>query len=310
MKRILIIKHGALGDMVFSLPAFESIRDHFSEAEITLLTSSPYKKYGQLCPYFDHVIVDDRKRPWTHLHYCWTVLQTIRKGNFDLIIDLQRSKRTHQYMRLSKLWSKCPKWSSTHKGADFHLNIPNLYVDHILSINRRQLDLLGIHKTHPPSLDWMTAKIDHLNLRQPYFILIPGTSPGQEHKKWPAKNYGAIAKHIYSLGIMPVVLGTVHETKDFETIQSICPQAQSLLGKTSIFDIPQIARNAVGAVGNDTGPMHFCYFSRCPSLYLFSYSSSTELCGPTEAHGAVLKEKDLTDLSVARVEKALKFKKN
>ncbi|UNM05949.1 MAG: hypothetical protein H6925_05555 [Holosporaceae bacterium] len=79
MQKILIIKHGALGDMVFGLPAFEAIRRHYSKAHITLLTSSPYKEYGTLCPFFDAVMIDDRKRPWAHPRYCWDVLQTIKK---------------------------------------------------------------------------------------------------------------------------------------------------------------------------------------------------------------------------------------
>lgn len=310
MKKILIIKHGALGDMVFSLPAFQAIRQHFPDAQITLLTSTPYEKYGHLCPFFDHVMIDDRKRPWTHPKYCWGILQQIKRERFDLIIDLQRSKRTRQYMRISKLWPHKPAWSSTHKGADYHLDIPNLYIDHILNINQRQIALLGIQKNPAPSLGWMRGDIKHLSLPKKYFIIVPGTSPGQDHKKWPAERYGAIAQHISEKGYTPIVLGTRHEEKDFQEIQKACPQAKSLIGKTSVFDIPEIARGAMGALGNDTGPMHFCYFSGCPSLYLFSYSSTPELCGPREKHGAVLKENNLKDLDIKRVQNALTFRKD
>lgn len=308
MQKILIIKHGALGDMVFGLPAFEAIRRHYSKAHITLLTSSPYKEYGTLCPFFDAVMIDDRKRPWAHPRYCWDVLQTIKKAEFDLIIDLQRSKRTRQYLHLSKLWKSKPQWSSTHQGADYHLNIQNLYVDHILTINRQQIAMLGIQQTPPASLDWMRTDVSPLKLPKKYFILVPGTSPGQDHKKWPASHYGLIAQHVYEKGYTPIVLGTHHEEKDCQAIQQKCPQTISLIGKTSLFDIPEIARGAVGALGNDTGPMHFCYFSGCPSLYLFSYSSAPDLCGPTEKHGAVLKENNLNNLSVDTVKENLKFR--
>lgn len=234
MQKILIIKHGALGDMVFGLPAFEAIRKHYHKAHITLLTSSPYKEYGALCPFFDDVMIDDRKRPWAHPRYCWDVLQTIKKADFDLIIDLQRSKRTKQYLRLSKLWDPKPRWSSTHQSADYHLNIPNLYVDHILTINRQQIAMLGIQHIPPASLDWMRTDVSSLKLPKKYFILVPGTSPGQDHKKWPASHYGLIAQHVHEKGYTPVVLGTHHEEKDCQAIQQKCPQTISLIGKTSL----------------------------------------------------------------------------
>ena len=308
MKKILIIKHGALGDMVFSLPAFEAIRSFYKDAQITILTSEPYKEFASLCPFFDHVLIDNRKPPLKHPKYNWDILQTIKKGAFELIIDLQRSSRTKQYKTISKLWHPAPLWCSTHPGSDYHLDIPNLYVDHILRINARQIKTLGINKTYPAQLDWMEQQTKGISLKKPYFLMVPGTSIGQEHKKWPASHYGMIGRLLAKKGITPLILGTALENDTFKIIKDACPEAESLIGKTSIFDIPALARDAVGALGNDSGPMHFCYFSGCPSLYLFSHSSAPELCGPLEPHGAVLKEKNIGDISVELVSKCLKLR--
>ncbi len=69
-KKILIIKHGALGDMIFAMGAFKAIRDHHKKDVVILLTSSPFKKLAEECPYFDDVWIDDRQRPWQSPFVC------------------------------------------------------------------------------------------------------------------------------------------------------------------------------------------------------------------------------------------------
>ena len=42
MKKILVIKHGSLGDIIFALPSMISIRKKYPEALIYLLTEEKY----------------------------------------------------------------------------------------------------------------------------------------------------------------------------------------------------------------------------------------------------------------------------
>ena len=44
-EKILIIKHGALGDVIQGFDAFASIRAHFSDAHIAVLTSGLLHHY-------------------------------------------------------------------------------------------------------------------------------------------------------------------------------------------------------------------------------------------------------------------------
>ena len=45
LERILIIKLGALGDVVLACGPFEAIRKHHPGAKITLLTTKPYENF-------------------------------------------------------------------------------------------------------------------------------------------------------------------------------------------------------------------------------------------------------------------------
>ena len=41
-RRVLVVKLGALGNVVLSLGPFAAVRRHHADAHITLLTTSPY----------------------------------------------------------------------------------------------------------------------------------------------------------------------------------------------------------------------------------------------------------------------------
>jgi ADP-heptose:LPS heptosyltransferase len=163
----------------------------------------------------------------------------------------------------------------------------------------------GINKVPKPNIDWMRSDISHLNLPKKYFIFVPGCSPTQPHKRWKAENYGEIANQLIQKGIIPIVIGTKDESMIIQTIQKICPKVISLEGKTSLFDIAELGRHAVGALGHDTGPMHIVAVTNCPSLMLFSWSSIPKHYAPRGFCTTVLHENNLNAITVKEVIKSL-----
>ena len=59
-KNILIVKHGSLGDIAFSILAMDSIRKYFDDSKIDLLTDNKYKNFLKKSRYF-HSIIEDRR---------------------------------------------------------------------------------------------------------------------------------------------------------------------------------------------------------------------------------------------------------
>ena len=59
-ERILVIKHGALGDWVLATGCFAAIRRHHRSAHVTLLTTPAFADLGARCPWFDEVWTDER----------------------------------------------------------------------------------------------------------------------------------------------------------------------------------------------------------------------------------------------------------
>jgi ADP-heptose:LPS heptosyltransferase len=63
VQRILVIKHGALGDLVLATGPFKAIRANHFDAHIVLLTTAPFESFGRDCGYFNEVWLDTRPRP-------------------------------------------------------------------------------------------------------------------------------------------------------------------------------------------------------------------------------------------------------
>ena len=95
-QNILIIKHGAFGDLIQSDGIFRTIKHCFSNANLILLTSSSYKDLMLLSPYIDKVIVDDRFKFW-NLRKIFRLINEIDTLRFSHVFDLQNSQRTFLY---------------------------------------------------------------------------------------------------------------------------------------------------------------------------------------------------------------------
>ena len=101
-----------------------------------------------------------------------------------------------------------------------------------------------------------------------------------------------------------VLLGTDKEAEQLAAIRDASPQAVDLAGRTSPLDIIALARVALAAVGNDTGPMHLIAAAGCPSVVLFSAASDPALCAP-RGRVTVLRRDRLDEMPVDAVMAAL-----
>ena len=144
----------------------------------------------------------------------------------------------------------------------------------------------------------MNSDIKRFGLPQRFALLIPGSSRKMAIKRWPAPSYGEIARRLHEAGITPVLLGGTEDRDAIQTIKESCPNAEDLSGKTTLDDIPALARAAAVAVGNDTGPMHMAALTGCPTVAIFSEKSFPAKAAPRGDHVSLLIEENLVNLAV------------
>lgn len=296
-QNILVIKHGALGDIVIATAGFKAIREAFPEAHIVGMTGSAYATLLAQSPYFDEIWSD--RKPKIRQREAVKRLQTmLRSRPWDWVFDLQTSKRSTLYQwLLAKPWpqiSNVSRWSS-HGYTD-----KLRHTRHALDNLQRQLALAGL-QADMPDISWMTQDIGGLQPATAYALLVPGGAAHREDKRWPAEQYAALAQELVQQGVIPLLIGTEAESAAIQSIANRVPRAVNLCGKTSIAQLATLGRDALLAVGNDTGPMHVIAATGCPSTVLFSHASDPARSAPVGAKVKILREKNLAELSVDAV---------
>jgi len=292
--KILVIKLSALGDFVLALGAMEAIRRHHKDAHITLLTTRPFRDIAQRSGYFNDIVIDSRPKFYDVAGW-YFLFRTFSAGAFSRVYDLQMNQRTSLYARL---FLQKPEWSGALEAASLSLPPEELKPLHAFDRHKAVLARAGI-EVSLPDISWMKADVSFFSLKKPYALLIPGSAPRHPEKRWPVKNYTALALRLAQDGITPVLLGTAAEADITSQIARSCAEARDLAGQTSLYDIAVLARGAAVTVGNDTGPTHLCALAGCPTVALFcALKSSAARSGPRGKNVTTIESENLEDITL------------
>lgn len=297
--RILVIKHGALGDWVLATGPFAAIRRHHPAAHVTLLTAPAFAGWGKACGWFDDVWRDERPG-WTR-PLAWAKLRRrLAAGRFCRIYDLQTSDRSNFYHRLLPRRGR-PQWSGIAAGCSHPHRNPRRDSMHVLALRAEQLAVAGIAWVPPPCLDWLDGDVAALAPPGPFALLIAGGAAHRPDKRWPAQGYAALARALLGRGITPVLIGTAAEAAALAAVARLAPGAVDLCSRTGLGQVAALARRARVAVGNDTGPVHIAATVGCPTVALFGAASDPARSAPVGARVRVLRHVPLARLPSAAV---------
>ena len=308
-KRILVIKLGALGDVVLAFAAMKRIREAHPDADITVLTTPPFADLIAASPYADRVRDDGRPDGlWPTLR----MLLRLRRTRWSRVYDLQTSSRSSAYIHA--FWPRKVQWSGVAPGAALPHRNPRRDHMHTLERQADQLKDAGVWPdapvepgtAPPPDLSWMVDpdRASALGAQAPFALLVPGGSPHRLDKRWPGGRYGRLALELARMEVQPVLIGGAGEKRLAQEILDVAPQALDLTGRTGFRDIASLGAKAALAVGNDTGPLHLIAAAGAPTLALFSEASDPALTAPRGPRVEVLRRPSLDDLSVEEVQQA------
>lgn len=292
---ILVIRLGALGDLVQAFDAFHAIRRHHPRDEIVLLTAPEFARFARAMPWFDQVWEDGRGR--SALHYL-AVGWRLRRGGFTRVYDLQGKPRTRRYRLLSGLrrrWPLPPPGGPVQQNHDRYL----------AQLAAAGVETAGGAAYQAADMAWLDEDVRALQPDGRYLLLIPGCSPHLPHKRWPAGRYAELARRLLERRITPVLIGTDADAEAALQIRIGAPGTASLIGRTSLAQVAALARGALATVGNDTGPVFLAASVGCPTLMLMSQHTDPERSAPWGPRAAWLKRPDLAGLATDEVDTTL-----
>jgi lipopolysaccharide heptosyltransferase I len=263
LSRILIVRLGALGDLVHTLPVVPALRAAMPAVEIHWLVDARHAALTALVEGVDRWIVWEAPRLGGD-RGLRAVVSFMRAQRYEVALDLQGLMKSAALARCSGA-IRVIGFPSAHlreKAASwFYSEQPDIGdVSHVID---RQLGLLcAVGTSHAPRLFPLRVEstplvdsVTRLAEGHPFALLIPGA--GWPNKEWGPDRYGALASAMASRwGWAPIVTWGPKERALAEEVVRASNGSARLAPPTNVADLAALARAATIVVGGDTGPVH------------------------------------------------------
>lgn len=304
---ILIIKHGALGDLIQITSSLKSIRQKYPDSKITFLTDIKFKFFSDRIIFVDEIIYENRPS-FFRIDKWLTIILKIVKRRFNIVFDLQNSDRTSVYYFFIKLFNSKTVWSGNRRGGKFKYHPKNFESIPIKDRIKNQLVLMDIEIYDKPDISWMMKK-NIINLpNNDFVILLPGSSPEHKHKRWPAEKFAELANYLKEKKIDSIILGQSHsEGEELKKIKLLAPKIIDFSDQ-DLDCLATTASKAIGAIGNDTGPTFVAAAAGCPITWLLSNHTDPNITQLLGSKVNTLKKDNIIDITIDEVKNNLAFR--
>ncbi len=270
-RRILIVRLGALGDIVHAIPVAAALRRAWPKARIGWMVSAKHREILELIPAIDgRVVVNDRGHGVGGLSL-FEAIRGVRRAAYDVTIDLQGLVKSAAIARASGAplvvgfaarYLREPLarffYTATHdpgRGGIYARDETR----HVVEINLGILRALGLSPGAPEfpiaSVESAAAARVTDTTRGRYALL--NTGAAWPNKRWPPDRWAALARALHARhGMMSVVLWGPGERPLADSVVASAPGAALPSPETTIADVVALARGATVMVSGDTGPTH------------------------------------------------------
>ena len=173
---ILVIKHGAFGDVVLAGAAMEAIRNYHKNDYIICLTTKPFKIILKESPWFDMVVLDAKPK-WYNIKGWKSLKSFFGKYKFKKVYDLQTSYRSNLYFFIF-FYFKNIEWCGIAYGSSQRHNNPKRKLMHTIDRQKDQLKVAHIEYNHLPNWKWLANNYKNNSLipNNKFIILVTGAA--------------------------------------------------------------------------------------------------------------------------------------
>jgi len=296
MKKILIIKHGSLGDIIFSLQSMFSVKNKYIDSSIDILTEKKYVNFFLKSKIFDNIIIDDRKN---FIFQTIILLFSLSKNKYELIIDLQNSQRTSFYNLFFRIFSRS-KISSSRNFSHSRYKIPSQGSETVMEGLSNQLKLIDIKNIGDINYNWL--KIDIIEKsKKPIALFLPGVSKAGIYKQWQPNKFAQIANYYEKKGFKICVLGTKEDLDSCLPIIENCKDVINEIDKSPPEVIYSYALMSSIIFSNDTGPGHIAALAKKNIVWLANDNDISKANLPKGKHIYKILDNSVKNISADRV---------
>jgi ADP-heptose:LPS heptosyltransferase len=278
VSRIVILRGGGLGDLIFAIPAMAALKVAYPGSTITLLGTPIHKALLEAVKSpVDEVVVlpfAEGVRPGQEeAAELDRFFADMRGRTFDLAVQLHGGGR-YSNPFLLRLGARHTVGTRTADAASLERTVPYLYYQHE---PLRALEVAGFAGAFPVDLEARLAPAGggaaHEALDgaagQPLVVIHPGAT--DPRRRWPADKFAELAAACAADGSRVVIIGDSSEQDLAEAIAARAGSAavDSAAGALDMAGLVALLAEAGVVVANDSGPRHLAQALGVPTVGIF-----------------------------------------
>jgi lipopolysaccharide heptosyltransferase I len=277
MQRILLVRLGALGDLVHALPAAAALRERYPAAGIDWIVDRRHRPFLDLVPILDRRIVWETA---AGLGVSVAIIRELRSARYDAALDLQGLLKSAVLARLSGA-QRVVGFAAGHlrertahpfyrESCDptpaIHVVDKNLALAaHIGGSPHVRRFPIDIPASAVP--DQVRSGLDVASEGR-FAIINPGAA--WPNKQWPPERFGEVARFLRERhGLPAAVMWGPGEERLARDIVATSGGAASLAPPTTLSDLVALVHAACLVVAGDTGPLHIAAAVGTPVVGIF-----------------------------------------
>lgn len=301
--KILVLKFSSLGDVILATAGLRALREKFPPPNYSLsvLVGEESKEVLLRCPYIDELLVCDFKGRDRGLAGFWRLGEKLRRGRFDVAIDLQNNRKSHL---LSWLALVPDRYGYNNNKLGFLLN-------HSIPDERPRIDpvahqfrvfkMLGVEAKDPGLELWPTQEdgryVKELLASQwlaDYQKIVGiniSASERWETKNWPLASIARLCEELGRLDIRVVITGTNKDAARVGQLLAMLKNTKVInaCAKTSVNQLACLIKRCSVYVSCDSAALHIAAAVGVPFVALFGPTDPQRHLPPAGPHALIVK---------------------
>jgi len=290
VKRILVIRFRAMGDVLLATPLLRALKRRWPEARVDYLVEEGLSPLLEGSDDFDRLLAWPRRaRPRWLSDLRWAL--RLRRERYDLLLDLHGNGTSVLFTALSAAPLRIG-YRFRGRHYFYHRKIDRRWPSHLPPAYepRRHFRLVESLGIQPEDL---RLRLPTAGRGDPFgtgvglrVLMAPGAT--WSAKQWPAEHYGKLADLLTSIGARVFLMGSAGEQELLSRVAA--GSAAKVLPSTSIPQMLEAIAAADLLVCTDSGARHVAVAMDTPSLAIFGPSDPRVWSPEHPRHPTIFKD--------------------
>lgn len=312
--RLLVVRLGAMGDILHALPAVTALRQAHSAwvidwviepAWCALLTANcdPGTARGPAQPVIDHLYMASTKA-WRHhpldlgtRNEISALRRDLRESHYDAVLDFQGAVRSAAVARMARSRRRigeshprewAARWLFTERIATRGAHVIEQDLELAAAVAGDELNPVQPWLPVDPTAEAWCDQVLPPSANRPAVLLNPGAGWGA--KRWPVERYAAVATALAKRGFHVLLNAGPGEESLAEAIESQSGGAAHPLN-CSLAQLIALIRRVALMIAGDTGPLHLACALGRPVVGIYGPTDPARN-GPFGTRSRVLRSPD------------------